>query len=384
MWLKNLEQAKKAIDKILEAHRDKCGDCLYWKTDLCSHRTDQDILFPSDSACDEGLIVHFINGNVIIKQGRTQLSKPIQYLTSQATKEELANTYGLSNDEVEWTIRKTLEKRQIRERKHETPQHAVGTLKDGFVYEQIADHKYALYQDGKVSYVDRIENNKPYPKLPWPLCTEATPYESHETLWQEIRNCIYAHLDIANETAYDVLTSWTMATWVIEKWQSVPYLQFYGPFESGKTRALEILSQLSFRAWLSLYTTSANLYRPLEQWHPTLFLDESEVYGDREEILAILNAGYRRGQTVARQEQTPSGEYVTKFYDVFSMKSLASTETFAQTLVSRCITFKMSKATRPINMFIDTDQTQALRNQLLLFRFRNVRNVRNVRVLQED
>lgn len=149
-------------------------------------------------------------------------------------------------------------------------------------------------------------------------------------------------------------------------------LQFFGPFESGKTRALEILSQISFRSWLSLYTTSANLYRPLEQWHPSLFLDESEVYGDRNEILAILNAGYRRGQYVSRQVEDKEHGYRTEFFDVFGFKALASTETFARTLVSRCITFKMSKTTRPINMFVNRQQTQKLRNQLLMYKFKSL------------
>lgn len=367
---KSLKEASEAIDKILEAQQDKCSDCVFWKTNKCSHRADQDILFATDNACNEGFLVHFLNGQVIMKRGKTQLSKSIQYLTSQNAKDELANTFGLLPDEVEWTIRRILEKRQIKKRAYEKQQQSIGAvLEDGRVFEQITNQRFALYQDEQVRYIRTVEVYVPYKRVPWSLATEATPYESAEHLFEDVRDCIMTHLDHPNKATYNVLASWAMATWLQEKWRSVPYLQFYGPFESGKTRALEILSQLSFRAWLSLYTTSANLYRPLQQWHPTLFLDESEVYGDRNEILAILNAGYRRGQYVARQVEDKEHGFRTEFFDVFGFKALASTETFAQTLVSRCITFKMSKATRPVKLFIDEDQTQKLRNQLLMWRF---------------
>lgn len=382
MWTKLLKQAGKrfkesseAIEKILEAYRDKCSNCLYWKTNKCTHRKDQNILFPTDRACSDGLVVHFLDGNIIIKQHKTQLSKPIQYLTAQSTKEELNNTFGLSPTEVEWTIRKILEKHQIKKRAHEKLQHSVGAiLKDGRIYEQIRDHRYALYQSGQVSYVDRVENFVPYARLPWPLCTKAADYESKPQLYEDIHRTICEYLDHPDPDSYHVLASWIMATWMPELFNSVPYLQFYGPFESGKTRALEILSQLSFRGWLSLYTTASNLFRPIQKWRPTLLLDESEIYGDQSDVMAILNAGYRRNppQYVPRQVEDKSGEYHTELFNVWGFKALASTETFARTLVSRCLTFKMSKATREVKLFINQNQMTKLRNQLLMYRFKTL------------
>ena len=371
MWLKNLQQAKDAIDKILEAQRDKCSNCLYWKTPKCDYAKDRDILFPTDSACPQGFIIHFLNGNIIMKYGETQLSKPIQYLTTQTTKDELTDSFGLSTDEVEEIIRKILERRQLKKRTYEKPQHSVGDFKDGCIYEQITAHRYAVYQDGQISYVDRIENNAPYKRLPWPLATEATDYDTTESLWKEVRDCIEQHWDYPDSTAYDILASWTLATYTVEKWKAVPYLFAYGAHETGKTRMLEILAALSFRAWLALYMTPANLYRPIEQWQPTVFMDEAETYSDQNEIRALLNGSYRRGQLVPRQVETKEG-YETRFFDCFSMKALAGTKELADTLQSRCIIFRMSRATRKVNLFIDEEQTLALRNKLLMFRFREI------------
>jgi len=134
---------------------------------------------------------------------------------------------------------------------------------------------------------------------------------------------------------------------------------------------LEILAALSFRGWLALYMTPANLYRPIEQWQPTVFMDEAETYAEQNEIRALLNGSYRRGQLVPRQVETKDG-YETRFYDCFSMKALAGTKELADTLQSRCIIFRMSRATRKVNLFIDEEQTLTLRNKLLMFRFKEL------------
>ena len=365
---------RESIDRLLEIQRDKCSNCLYWKTDKCSHRSDQAVLLPTDKACSDGFIVHFINGQIIMKHENIQLSKQIQHLTSQTTKTEMTEKWSLRNDEIEWIIKKILFKRQYKQ-KPQKQQRSVGEALENLVYEQIAEQKYAVYQDGQVKYVETIENNVPYAKLPWteqfPI-TEATPYESTETLWNEVRKCVYAHWDYPESTAYDILTSWIFATYTLPKWKAVPYLFAFGAHETGKTRMLEILAQLSFRGWLALYVTVANLYRPVEAWKPTVFLDETETYAKQYEIRALLNGSYRKGQLVPRQTQKPDGEYETKFYDCFSMKALAGTKELAQTLQSRCITLRMSRATRKVNLFIDEEQTQTLRSKLLMFRFKEL------------
>lgn len=43
--------------------------------------------------------------------------------------------------------------------------------------------------------------------------------------------------------------------------------------------------------------SAASLFRALEAWHPTLLLDETEIYRRETmvEVLALLNTGYRKG-----------------------------------------------------------------------------------------
>jgi hypothetical protein len=130
---------------------------------------------------------------------------------------------------------------------------------------------------------------QPLVRVPWSLPTEPQSYGTTIDLWNEVKQCIHKHVDLPEPESYTVLTAWTFASWLLEKWQVAPYLFFFGPFSSGKTRALEVLSRLCQRGWLALYISAASLYRPVEAWQPTLFLDEAEVYGGRNEILGLLN-----------------------------------------------------------------------------------------------
>jgi hypothetical protein len=109
----------------------------------------------------------------------------------------------------------------------------------------------------------------------------------------------------------------------------------------------------------------------MQSWKPTVFLDETETYGDKIEITALLNGSYRRGQLVPRQTETSEG-YKTEFYDCFGFKAMAGTREIADTLESRSLRFKMSRATRKLRLFIDQKETTDLRNQLLMYRFKNL------------
>lgn len=215
---------------------------------------------------------------------------------------------------------------------------------------------------------DNSFNYKPVDRVPWALPTEPQSYESYEKLWQEVKDCIYQHVDLPDVDGYDALTAWVFASWMLEKWTIAPYLFFFGTFGTGKTRALEVLSKMSSRGWLALNVSTASLYRPTETWHPTLFLDESECYGSKFEIISLLNGSYRKGQYVARQREI-DGDYTTDFFDCFTFKAIAGTKELIKTLQSRCIIFRTSHATRKIRFFVDDHRCLSLRNQLLKMRF---------------
>jgi hypothetical protein len=214
----------------------------------------------------------------------------------------------------------------------------------------------------------------PLEKLPWPPVMQCEKYESELQLYKDIYAFITEHLDVANELYYDVYTCFVLATWRAEDFKVVPYLFFLGPMASGKTRGLECFNQLCYRPILAASISAASLFRVLEAWHPTLLLDETEIYNKESmaEVLSLLNSGYRKGQCALRIKGAEQGNPQIGTFDVFGFKALAGTEELAATLQSRCIITPMSRAVRKLNLFMDEQKAQKLRNQLLRYRFQNL------------
>jgi len=214
----------------------------------------------------------------------------------------------------------------------------------------------------------------PLQRLPWPSVHLPKDYETEEQLFNEIREFFVRHLDVRNALLYDVYASFVMASWRPEDFTVVPYLFFLGPLASGKTRALECFHRLCYRAIMATSMSAASLFRALEAWHPTLLLDETEIYNRKEmvEVLALLNSGYRRGQYAIRIEKVEEGVPQIAMFDTFGFKVMAGTQELAATLQSRCILTNMTKAVREVELFIDEAKAEELRAKLLMYRFRNL------------
>ena len=187
---------------------------------------------------------------------------------------------------------------------------------------------------------------------------------------------LWQHADLPDKRLYDVVTSWIFATWILERWVSVPYLHFIGPKKSGKTRLLEVLQALCYRGILSASTSESALFRCIEEYHPTLLIDESEIYnvGGRSSIQNILNSGYRRGQTVMRTGRQEDG-HALEFFDVFGFKALAGTGGFKDTLESRAIRISMERNIRPVEDYLNTKRAKELRSELLFWRFQRLQDL---------
>lgn len=260
------------------------------------------------------------------------------------------------------------------------------------VFEQIEHGAYAAYNlsTGNLMVcefgpLDRLPNDEentvylPLKSCPWPLTKPKLSFTLAEEpmLWQDIAQFIYDHVDVVEPELYDVLTAWVFATYLPEVWTVVPYIFAYGPVSTGKTRLLETLQAVSYRGIIGSNVSSASLFRGCEMWHPSIFLDETEIYSKVEhlEIIGLLNAGYRRGQYAWRVKNTEAGSEL-ELFDVFGFKGLSGTEGLAKTLESRSIKIRMIKNTRPIRFLVDLEKAEELRAQLLMWRFLKLREGR--------
>lgn len=259
-----------------------------------------------------------------------------------------------------------------------------GILPNRTIYEQIKVGETVQYAVKTEKGVDvepflSLGENVVYQPLapsPWMLPPKPEPYDSLRQLWDRLRRFIWEHLDLGEEALYDVFVAWAIATWVPEQWDSVPYLHFHGPSNSGKTRALDILNHVAYRPLLSSSASGPALFRALDAFHPTFLLDEFEMYEKQKEtqaeVLGILNAGYRRGQFVFRIVGMKEGTPMLRGFDTFGPKALSSILELPSTLNGRSVRFPMSRAVRRVKRLIDKEESQRLRGMLLQYRFAHV------------
>ena len=275
------------------------------------------------------------------------------------------------------------------------------------IFEQASNGRFAVWSRNEQKFIinDKLDMEAspffeyqgvryfPLERLPWLSFTVPLNYDSETQLLDDLKKFFEAHLDVPDERLFDIYATFTLATYRLEDWSVVPYLMFLGPLASGKTRALECLHRLCYRAIMAGSISAAALFRSVEAWHPTLLLDETEIYTREQfmEVRALLNAGYRKGQYAIRIIGSEQGTPKIGLFDVFGFKALAGTKALVGTLQSRCIVTNMSKATKPVNIFIDEEWAEKLRNQLIMYRFKNLGksspefelgNFNNARVLE--
>jgi hypothetical protein len=193
------------------------------------------------------------------------------------------------------------------------------------------------------------------------------PYGTYQELYDDIRKFVWTYVDfLKRDIWYDVMTCWIIGTWRTEIHDVVSYLLYTGAMNSGKTRAIEVLLALCYRAILSPSMTGSTIYRGIEKWHPTLLCDEAQIYmkDDYADIVAIWNSGYRRGQYVLRTVRSGEDELDVRPFDVFGPKAMAAIENAPPTFRSRSFIFAMLKNRRKIPRKIDLKWAAQIRAKL--------------------
>ena len=159
---------------------------------------------------------------------------------------------------------------------------------------------------------------------------------------------------VIEEAQSTAVALWVAHTWTVEAAYSMPYLFVTSAEpESGKTRLLELFKELARDPLSTMNISDAALFRVIEAKQPSLLFDEVDAIfndkarerGVREDLRALLNAGYRRGERVYRMG---GGNHTTlESFAVFCPKALAGLGNLPQTLRSRCIRSEAQASTSP-------------------------------------
>lgn len=189
----------------------------------------------------------------------------------------------------------------------------------------------------------------------------------------------------APQSWLQIASYYVLMTWVYDKFTVVPYLRFLGESGTGKTRLLEALSAISFRALLTNGNTSvAGLFRTIDILQGTVAIDESDFKNSSEQadIAKVFNNGYKANAPVIRAEGTSEGYAPTPFV-VYGPKIIGTRKRFEDDAIeSRCLTFETKRLELSqihARSQLNDDfyrQANTLQNRLLGWRFDSFADVR--------
>jgi hypothetical protein len=160
------------------------------------------------------------------------------------------------------------------------------------------------------------------------------------------------------------LALWLIGTFHHMNFDAFPYLVITSDTKrSGKTRLGELLSFVCSAPRMFGAMTAGGLFRAVDSEHPTLFIDEAETLSSESanNMRAVLNMGYRRGQTIPRVD----GNGIKEF-SVYCPKVFILIGDVYDTLKDRALIVRLRRAEAPARFTYEAVKTEgnALRERI--------------------
>jgi putative DNA primase/helicase len=143
--------------------------------------------------------------------------------------------------------------------------------------------------------------------------------------------------------AAKAITLWILHAYALEAFNISPILAITSPTKrAGKTTLVELVSMLAPRAVSASNITPASLFRAVEKFKPTLFIDEADTFlRESDELRGVLNASHRKSS--AYVVRTVGDEYEPKLFSTWCAKAIALIGKLAGTLEDRAILIQMRR-----------------------------------------
>jgi putative DNA primase/helicase len=161
----------------------------------------------------------------------------------------------------------------------------------------------------------------------------------------------------ARREAIDAVVLWIALTWFSAVVYFAPILALLSATKRcGKTILLDLIRMTSRRGYgtSGIGATAAVIFRLNEAQRPTFCIDEAERLAGRnadQDLIGLLNNGYRRGGRVQRCEPGPDGGYEVVEFDAFGFRGLAAIGTLWDTIMDRSVVVPLQR--RPTTEAVD-------------------------------
>jgi putative DNA primase/helicase len=174
---------------------------------------------------------------------------------------------------------------------------------------------------------------------------DAGPWHKHVTgdeLLTEIADAAAKHLVLPDGGA-EIMALWAVFTHCHDCFGISPLLALTSPTpECGKTTCLTFLAGVSQRPLNTSNITSAALFRAVEKWTPTLFVDEADTFiRDSDELRGVINSGHQRSNAFVIR--TVGDNHEPKRFRTWGPKAIALIGKLPATLASRAVHIQLKR-----------------------------------------
>lgn len=180
------------------------------------------------------------------------------------------------------------------------------------------------------------------------------------------RSYFVEYADYVDDRYRDLLAIWSMSTYFHQLFDTFPYLALTGTKRSGKTRTLEIISELAFNSMIAASISSASMYRAVNNNRCTILFDESEnlcqnpQFGD---LMEVLKSGYKKSGSTMRCQ---GDNHQPVEFSTYSPKVFANINGIERTLADRTIPIRMVRTNA--NNIIPPWRPKQIANELTILR----------------
>lgn len=171
-----------------------------------------------------------------------------------------------------------------------------------------------------------------------------------DKLFEEIKLYYQEYMYFDDNKTFDVLSIWTMLTYIYKCFRYTPYILLNADKGSGKSRLLELAQDLCFNPLMSASTSPASIFRYVDSTNATLLIDEAEnlLNDNKSDLNSILNSGFQAEGRVTRTK-TDDNSYKIQNFSSYSPKALAGINDLPDVLIDRCIKVNMLKKPSKVN-----------------------------------
>ena len=207
--------------------------------------------------------------------------------------------------------------------------------------------------------------------LEWP---EVEPWPEEldgPELLRETVKLITCYVDMSEAQAVTVAL-WLPYSWLHPLWDVSTFLAITSATKRcGKSLLLEVIEEFAPRPLnLGGHTTSAALFRTIEEYGPTILLDEADTYlGDDNDLRGLINGSQRRSSAQALRMVKVGDNWKSACFGTFCPKVIAGIGSLPGTIRDRSLRLELLRraADTPEMPYWgdrDKDETKAIRQKM--------------------